>query len=129
MSFSTSTRSLVGPCPARPSGAAPLALRATSPLRREELGCLLFFLGVLDHCEDARRDEPRGADNAPSAGQLSDLDRRARAAHLDTASGPGGLDDVFTGRAAAGVHQDFHEISFSTYASMYSQFVRYLNVC
>src|SRR5207302_1140103 len=62
MSFSTSTTSLVGPCPAGPSGAAPLALRATSPLRGEELGCLLFFLRVLDHCEDARCDDPRGGD-------------------------------------------------------------------
>ena len=66
---------------------------------------------MLDDRENTRRDEPRGADYAAVAGQLADLDCRARAAHLDAASGAPGLDDVLPRGAVAGVDEDFDEIS------------------
>ena len=66
---------------------------------------------MLDDRENARRDEPGRADHAAVAGQLADLDRRARAAHLDASSCALGLDDVLPRCAVAGVDENLDEIS------------------
>ena len=66
---------------------------------------------MLDDRQDTRRHETSRAHDASVARQLADLDARARAAHLDAASGPGRLDDVLARGAAAGVHEDLDEIS------------------
>src|SRR5438270_2753020 len=84
-------------------------------------------LGVLDYRQNARGDEACRAHHAATAVQLADLDRRARAADLDAAPGTGGFDDVFPGSAVAGVDQDLDKISFGHYASISTQFGRYLN--
>src|SRR6266852_1314620 len=75
------------------------------------LGRSLVFLGVLDHGQDARRDEPCSAHDTAGPRQLPDLDRRARAAHLDAAAGTGGFDHVFTRRTVACIHQNLDKIS------------------
>src|SRR5205823_3545978 len=85
-------------------------------------------LGVLDYRQNARSDEACRAHHAAAAVQLADLDRRARAADLDAAPGTGGFDDVLPGSAVAGVDQDLDKISFGHYASISTQFGRYLNV-
>src|SRR5438552_6812098 len=82
-------------------------------------GRLLFVLGVLDHSQDAWCDETGRADHSSGARQLADLDRRARAAYLDAASGAGGFDHVLTGGAAAGVHQNLDEISLCHTPSLF----------
>jgi len=66
---------------------------------------------VFDDREDPGRDKTSRAHDATVARELADLDARARAAHLDAASGPGRLDDVLARGAAAGVHEDLDEIS------------------
>jgi hypothetical protein len=66
---------------------------------------------MLDDRENARCDEPRRADHAAVAGQLTHLDRRSRAAHLDAASGALGFDDVLPRGAVAGVDENLDEIS------------------
>jgi hypothetical protein len=66
---------------------------------------------MLDDRENARRDKPRRADHAAVAGQLADLDGRARAAHLDASSGSLGLDDVLPRSAVSGVDENLDEIS------------------
>src|SRR2546430_13639310 len=82
-------------------------------------GRLLFVLGVLDHSQDAWCDETGRADHSSGTRQLANLDRRARAAHLDAASGAGGFDHVLTGGAAAGVHQNLDEISLCHTPSLF----------
>src|SRR5919204_3071428 len=69
-------------------------------------------LRVLYDREDPRRDETSRAHDTAVARQLPDLDRRARAAHLDAAPGPGRLDRVLARCAAPGVDEDLDEISF-----------------
>jgi hypothetical protein len=66
---------------------------------------------MLDDRENTRCDEPRRADHAAVAGQLADLDGRARAADLDAASGTLGLDDVLPRCAVAGVYENLDKIS------------------
>jgi hypothetical protein len=66
---------------------------------------------MLDDRQNARCDEPRRADHSSVACQLADLDCRSRAAHLDAASGPLGLDDVLPRGAVAGVDENLDEIS------------------
>jgi hypothetical protein len=66
---------------------------------------------MLDDRQDTGRDESRRAHDAAVAGQLADLDGRARAAHLDASSRSLGLDDVLPRGAVAGVDEDLDEIS------------------
>jgi uracil-DNA glycosylase len=68
---------------------------------------------MLDDCQDARRHKPRRTHDATGAGQLADLDGRARAADLDAAPGSPGFDHVFPGGAVAGVDENLDEISLS----------------
>ena len=83
---------------------------------------------MLDYRQNARGDEAGRAHHAAASVQLADLDRRARAADLDASAGAGGFDDVLPGSAVAGVDQDLDKISFGHYASISTQFGRYLNV-
>lgn len=66
---------------------------------------------MLDDRQDSRRDESRGAHDAACTRQLADLDRGARAADLDAATCPLGLDDVLASRTVAGVDQNLDKIS------------------
>ena len=61
--------------------------------------------------QDSWGHEPCGSHHTAGAGELTDLDCRARAAHLDTAPGARRFDHVFAGGTASGVHQDLDEIS------------------
>ena len=66
---------------------------------------------MFDYGEDARRHKPGRAYHIAGAGQLTDLDGRARAAHLDAAARALGFDDVFPRRAIARVDEDLDKIS------------------
>src|SRR5260370_33746893 len=66
---------------------------------------------MLNDREDPRRHEARRPHDATCPCQLSNLDCRARAAHLHAAPGARGLDHVFACGTAPGVDQDLDEIS------------------
>src|SRR5438270_725281 len=86
---------------------------------------------MFDDRQDPGRYESRRPYHAAGSRQLADLDRRARASHLDAPPGAGRLDDVLAGRAAAGVHQDLDKISLrhtSLLCPIRAQLMRYLSV-
>jgi hypothetical protein len=66
---------------------------------------------MLDDRQNAGRHEPSRPHHASVPGQLADFDGRARAAHLDAASGALGLDDVLPRGAIAGVDENLDKIS------------------
>ena len=74
-------------------------------------GGVSWSLGFRDG-QHAGRDEPCCSHDSARARQLANLDRRAGAAHLDRASGPGRPDDVLPRGARAGVDKDLNEIAF-----------------
>src|SRR5438309_314111 len=86
---------------------------------------------MFDDRQAPGRDESRRPYDAAGPRQLADLDRRARAAHLDAPPGACRLNDVLAGRAAAGVHQDLDKISLrhtSLLCPIRAQLMRYLSV-
>src|SRR5438067_13359372 len=86
---------------------------------------------MFDDRQDPGRYESRRPYHAAGSRQLADLDRRARASHLDAPPGAGRLDDVLASRAAAGVHQDLAKISLrhtSLLCPMRAHLMRYLSL-